>query len=145
MLDNLLKKNKIRHFTAKEILAKCSQTPPPEYEENIIPTLLIVDAMRDDFGFPISIDSAYRDPVHNKKIGGKPKSLHLIFNALDIRPSDNDPSKLEQMKHWLRKGFLIPYNGINIIPNWTGLGLNYNIFIHVDTRGLMGRKSPARW
>lgn len=145
MLKDLMTKHNIRHFTADEVLKKCSKIPPPEYEENIIPTLLVADAMRDDLGFPIAINSAYRDPIHNKEIGGKPHSLHLIFNALDLRPSDNDPEKLEEMKNWLRKDFYIPYESINIINNWMGIGFHYKTFVHIDTRGLMGRKAPARW
>lgn len=144
ILSELIEKYKIQHFTASEIFRKCSKIPPHEYVENIIPTLLIADAMRDDLGFGIRVNSAYRDPIHNKKIGGVSDSLHLIFNALDLAPAD-ESGDLEEMKKWLRKDFYIPYKGINLNPNWCGMGLNYNSFVHIDTRGLHGRKAPARW
>lgn len=37
------------------------------------------------YGEPRQINSAYRDPVHNQKTGGAPRSRHLVGDAADIR------------------------------------------------------------
>ena len=42
-----------------------------------------LDTYRDRYG-PTSIVSGYRDPAHNRKVGGKPNSQHLYGNAADI-------------------------------------------------------------
>ncbi len=42
-----------------------------------------LDRYRERFG-PTSIVSGYRDPVHNKRVGGKPASRHLYGDASDI-------------------------------------------------------------
>jgi uncharacterized protein YcbK (DUF882 family) len=39
--------------------------------------------IRDSFGGPINISSAYRCPAHNKKVGGAGLSIHLWGLALD--------------------------------------------------------------
>lgn len=40
--------------------------------------------MRDILGKPITINSAYRSPSHNKAIGGATKSRHMLGCAADI-------------------------------------------------------------
>ena len=44
-----------------------------------------LDRYRKRFG-PTSIISGYRDPAHNKKIGGVPNSQHLFGKAADVEP-----------------------------------------------------------
>lgn len=144
VLNALFKEYNIKHFSVNEILAKCSTTPPKHLIDNIIPTLIIVDAIRDDIGIPILINSAYRDPQYNFSIGGSKTSLHKEFNALDIRPSDS--SYLGKIREWVLSNYEIPYkDNILLTSEITGLGLHYDTFVHIDTRGLLGRKAPARW
>lgn len=45
----------------------------------------ILQAIRDAFGKPITINSAYRDATYNKKIGGATNSQHVYGKAADIR------------------------------------------------------------
>jgi len=40
--------------------------------------------LRERFGGPLKINSAYRCPEHNKEVGGKPSSQHLEGTAFDI-------------------------------------------------------------
>lgn len=44
--------------------------------------------LREKFGKPIYINSAYRTPSVNKHVGGAKRSLHLQGRAADIRPKD---------------------------------------------------------
>jgi len=66
---------------------------------------------------PIIITSAYRDRIHNAKVGGAPLSEHKKGTAFDIRLIGHD-------KHSLYK--LAQYVG------FTGFGF-YRTFLHVDT------------
>lgn len=67
---------------------------------------------------PITINSAYRSPNHNKKVGGSPKSQHLLGNACDIKVKGYTP--YEAGAYAKKLGF-------------TGVGI-YNTFTHIDLR-----------
>ena len=45
----------------------------------------ILQSIRDAFGKPITINSAYRNVTYNKKIGGAKNSQHVYGKAADIR------------------------------------------------------------
>jgi len=51
---------------------------------NIIPTIIILDKLREFYNKPIYILSTYRSPEYNKAVKGKSNSLHLVFNAIDF-------------------------------------------------------------
>jgi len=71
------------------------------------------------------INSGYRTPAYNKKIGGAEKSQHMEGTAADIRlPSEIDADLMASFAE--KAGF-------------DGIG-KYDSFVHVDVRGY-----PARW
>lgn len=80
--------------------------------------------LRDRINKPIIINSGYRTPEHNKKVGGASGSQHLLGKAVDIKVNGMTPTTLA--KHAEAVGF-------------RGIGL-YKTFIHVDTRAV-----KARW
>ena len=47
-----------------------------------------LEVLRESYGKPIIINSGYRSPQLNKKIGGVPTSNHLTGCAVDIRVAD---------------------------------------------------------
>ena len=53
------------------------------------------NAYKKDRGKDIPIESAFRDPDHNKKVGGSPTSSHMKARALDI----SDP----ESKKWVKE------------------------------------------
>ncbi len=91
----------------------------------------VVQSIRDHFGVPVSIQSGYRSPAHNKKVGGVKDSQHLLGTAADIKVKGKTP---EQVFHAINSGEV---KGID--PNIMGVGL-YPTFVHVDVRG-----NRARW
>jgi len=146
-LNMLLLESGIKNFSAPELTKGMSV--PEEYHANIVPTLILLQSIRDYLGRPIRINSAYRTPEFNKSLGGKADSMHLLFNAIDFKPKgftsedlvklteDIEDNKFATMTLWFGKL-------ITLTPEMLGIGL-YDNFIHLDTRGLLNKKSPARW
>lgn len=121
-----------RNFDADEFLeyfsrsrnGKLNSEPPRKLWENIIPTLRIVDDLRDYYGRPCVLLSSYRSPSYNRAVGGASKSYHMSFLALDIAISGRRPKDVFTiLSLWRRQG---KFTG--------GLGL-YTNFAHIDTRG----------
>ena len=48
--------------------------------------VLGLEEYRDLVGGPVAIVSGYRDPAHNRAVGGKKNSQHLYGNAADLDP-----------------------------------------------------------
>ena len=85
--------------------------------------LILEDALdalqgaRSALGTPLRITSGYRDPIHNARIGGAPRSAHKHGHAFDIALRDHDKTRLVQtLEAWGFRGF----------------GLRYQTFIHAD-------------
>lgn len=83
-------------------------------------TVNILQAVRDYFGRPVYINSAYRTPTYNKRVGGVSNSQHVKGTACDIRV-DGLSSKV--VAAFLEAKY--PKHGIG----W------YNTFVHIDSRG----------
>lgn len=77
-----------------------------------------LQAIRDCFRAPVTINSAYRTAAYNKKVGGASKSYHLQGKAFDIVVKGHTPQEVAQCAQGL---------GINGI-------IQYNTFVHVDSR-----------
>jgi hypothetical protein len=133
----------LRHFTEREI--EMGRDIPANIIDNIIPTARILDELREVYGSPIFINSSYRSPEYNKAVKGKPKSLHLEFNAIDFSVENRkDLGKLfDILERWDAEK-----NKFDFLPKPNGnmgIGLYSGRFIHLDTRATLDRIAPARW
>jgi len=89
-----------------------------EIEKNMdVDFLAKLDEAREFAGIPFIINSAYRSPEHNAKIGGKPNSSHLRGLAVDIKANDS------------RTRFTVLNALISVGFNRIGIA---DTFIHVD-------------
>ena len=50
--------------------------------------------IREEFGKPIFVNSAYRTPAVNQQVGGAKRSLHMQGRAADIRPKNSEDLEL---------------------------------------------------
>ena len=83
-------------------------------------TVTILQAIRDYFGKPVTINSAYRTPTYNKKIGGASRSQHMVGTACDIKVAGVPPTAIAG---YIEANF--PNHGVGLYPT----------FVHVDSRG----------
>lgn len=129
----------LRHFTALEFLrfgaaheggGACSgknSLPPKTLWPNLRRTALLADAIRQEFGRPIIVLSAYRDADYNACIGGAAASHHMRFNALDLANVGGTTAQMHRIAERLMRGTPDFAGGLGL---YAGRG-----FIHVDTRG----------
>lgn len=80
----------MRYFTFLELIKtnqKAENLPVHmEHVENLVCLADFLNDVREEFGEPIIVNSAFRTPVVNQLVGGVPNSLHLFGRAADIRP-----------------------------------------------------------
>ena len=84
--------------------------------------VMVLQTIRDHFGAPITINSGYRTPQYNTKVGGVDQSQHCYGTAADITVKGVG---VETVAAYARK----------IMPDWGGVGIyKEQGFIHVDVR-----------
>lgn len=111
-----------KHFKVKEFACKDGS------QVVFIDTYLvfILDILRNKIGKPVIINSGYRTPERNAKVGGAKYSYHMRGMAADIR--------IEGMT---AKEIAKKIDGI--IPNECGI-IVYENWVHLDTRSNKYRK-----
>jgi len=119
-----------KNFKLKEFECKCECDMPLEVYENIIKLASQLQFLRDYTGRPITINSAYRCPEHNAKVGGSKTSQHLLGKAADITIQSLKTTEVYALiEELIDMGHMLQ----------GGLGL-YDTFVHYDIR-----KTKARW
>lgn len=101
-----------------------NDTPPEPLWPNIIPTVHLVELIREQFG-PTTIHSAYRSRAYNAAVATSTDSQHSHNRALDFSCEQGKPSDWHRALRRMRNA------GVFV----GGLGL-YRTFVHVDTRGV---------
>lgn len=118
------------NFTDLEFACRDGSSLPVELWTNLLLLAANLQVLRDDIGEPIHVNSGYRTPAYNKKVGGKPKSYHLRAMAADITAKNYSPKQLAARIEALIKGGKMKEGGLGI----------YKGFVHYDIRGV-----KARW
>lgn len=77
-----------------------------------------LQSIRDYFGVPITINSAYRTERYNEKVGGAKSSYHMKGQAFDIVVKGRTPLEVARYAQQL---------------NISGI-IQYDTFVHVDSR-----------
>lgn len=114
-----------KNFTVREF--RCRDGSDPVFIDSDLVTLL--QKIRDHFGKPVHINSAYRTASHNAKQKKASRySQHLYGKAADIRIAGVPVDALADYAETL-------------LPETGGIGRYYSDgFVHVDVR-----KAKSRW
>ena len=121
------------YFKISEFRCKCGKCQMPEN----VPGDKLINALvwvRETFNAPVIINSGYRCPEHNKRVGGAPKSQHSDWGnqtggAADFVVKGHKTEEVFKvvMDKFKDKGF-----GIAIKRNPNN---PYGGFVHLDSRG----------
>jgi hypothetical protein len=80
----------------------------------------MLQELRNRLGKPIILNSAYRSPEHNRRVGGAKQSFHLKAMAYDCRQDNQDPQE------FIHLAKAVGFNGIG---QYADKG-----FTHIDSR-----------
>ncbi|MEM6472173.1 MAG: D-Ala-D-Ala carboxypeptidase family metallohydrolase [Planctomycetota bacterium] len=118
------------NFRLSEFGCRDGTPVPSSMRSNVQELANNLQELRGTIGKAIHINSGYRTPTYNKRVGGVSNSQHLYAKAADIRVSGMSPSQVHsQILSMIGDGKM----------KQGGLGL-YNSFVHYDIRG-----TAARW
>lgn len=113
-------------FYAGSMLNRKNEVPSHAVVANMKKTVDVVQKLRDWHGKPISINSGWRSPELNKKVGGANNSAHMIGGALDCSFSGINQSRTAQKNLAFAVAKYLKSKGIV----WDQI-IYYNTFIHV--------------
>lgn len=110
-----------KHFLGKEMACKDGAK-----EYMYAPELMnVLDNIRDHFNKPVIINSGYRTPEWNMKVGGAKNSYHVKGMAADIVVKDVNPKQVAEYA-----SSIMGDGGV----------IRYTNFVHVDVREYKYRK-----
>lgn len=91
----------------------------------------MLQELRNKLGRPIILNSAYRSPEHNKRVGGAKGSLHMKALAYDCRMDNHDPHV------FMEAAYAVGFRGIG---QYADKG-----FTHIDTRSDPASFGTKKW
>ena len=121
-----------KNFSLKEFNSKDGSKMPSDVYLNIVKLVGQLQFLRDYTGRAITVNSAYRSPEHNSKIGGSSSSQHLIGKAADITIEGLKPAEVYRLIDELIDMGLMLQGGLGLYEK--------KGFVHYDIR-----KTKARW
>lgn len=110
------------NFKMAEFNSHDGTVVPTKYRGNVQTLMNQLEVIRSYFNAPVTINSGYRSPAHNKNIGGVADSMHLFGKAADIKVAGYSPSQVHA-------GILKLIKDKRIINGGVG---KYSSFTHYD-------------
>jgi uncharacterized protein YcbK (DUF882 family) len=118
------------NFDLSEFACKDGTAVPADLIPNVELLAKNLQVLRDYLGEPIHINSGYRTPAYNAKVGGKKGSYHLKAMAADITCKSKTPKQLAAIIEKLIAAKKMVQGGLGVYPG----------FVHTDVR-----RTKARW
>lgn len=99
------------NFTLEELVHSSTadkynidNTPNETEKDNLIRLAkTILQPIREEYGYPIIVNSAFRSKQVNAKVGGSKTSQHMLGEAADIKAYDGDNKKLFNLIYKMMK------------------------------------------
>lgn len=121
---------KAKYFKLSDFDSNDGVKVPKQYYGNLQKLMTNLDVLREYLDTPLFINSGYRSPSHNKKVGGVSNSMHLYAKAADMRALNKTPKQIKQAIETLISQGKMTKGGVGL----------YNTFVHYDVRG-----TNTRW
>ena len=118
------------NFNLSEFSSKDGMPIPLEVIKNLTRLSMNLQRLRNYLNAPIKINSGYRSPQHNKKIGGATNSFHVKGMAADIVVNGYSPEQVFDAIETLQEKGEMTIGGLHA----------YETFVHYDIRN-----HKARW
>ena len=118
------------NFDLSEFRSRDGSPFPDDVVDNVQVLANNLQVLRDYLKQPISINSGYRSPAHNRKVGGASASQHLLGKAADIVVAGFTPKQVHTAIETLIGLGKMQQGGLSA----------YATFVHYDIRG-----AKARW
>lgn len=118
------------NFSKSEFDCKDGSEMPDSVLKNIKELAKNMQVLRDYLRMPITLNSGYRSPAYNKKIGGVKNSQHILGKACDMKVKGMSPKDVHAVIELLIESGEMKQGGLGL----------YKTFVHYDIRG-----TKARW
>lgn len=115
------------NFRHREFACKDGTPVPPHLHYNMRMLAGSLEVLKGHFQRPIIINSGYRTPSYNKRVGGAVNSYHMSCQAVDINIPGVPPKQVHQVILSFMKKRLIPPGAVILYPT----------FVHYDHRGFI--------
>ena len=115
-----------KNFDLTEFDSKDGAEMPAEVLCNVRKVAENLQVLRDELGAPITVNSGYRSPEHNKRVGGATGSTHLTGHGADIVVKGYTPQQVYdtierlQAEGRMEQGGLHAYSGFVHYDNGYG-------------------------
>lgn len=119
-----------KNFSLAEFDCKDGSAMPNSVMINIIQLAKNLQVLRDYLNTSITVNSGYRSPKYNARIGGVKNSQHVLGKAGDLNAKGFTPRQVADAIEKLIKEGKMQQGGIGVYPTFT----------HYDIRG-----TKARW
>lgn len=119
-----------KNFDWNEFQSKDGAVMPDDIKENIKLLVKELEIIRSALGKPMKVNSGYRSPEWNKKVGGKSQSFHMQGMAVDFYVPGMTIKQIKDTIESLISQGKIKQGGLGTYPTW----------VHYDIRG-----TKARW
>lgn len=119
-----------KNFSIEEFDCKDGTQVPSSLFANVNALAFQLQIIREHLNKPIHVLSGYRTETYNHKVGGAPRSQHLLAKAADIYVTGITPYTLSRIIEELIDDDFIKQGGVGL----------YDTFCHYDIRGF-----KARW
>jgi hypothetical protein len=117
------------NFALSEFACNDGTAVPKQLIPNVKELALNLQVLRDSLMTPIKINSAYRHPAYNARVGGAAQSQHLTAKAADIVVRGYMPGTVKARIQKLINDKKMKQGGLGL----------YRSFVHYDIRGAMVR------
>ena len=118
--------NLTENFAKSEFDSRCGSEMPEDVLRNVECLAKNLQVLRDNLEQPIVVNSGYRAPRHNRRVGGARNSYHLYGLAADIRIRGVQPSVIHEAIKSLERDGLMDVAELIVYKRFVHVAINQN-------------------